>query len=349
MLSKTTLEGRIKGDWVSELKDSILEVQNLVKHYPIRSGILDRVYSRDKERSAVRAVDDVSFMVRDNETFGLVGESGCGKTTLGRAITMLNPPTSGKILFRGVDITKLRGEDLRQIRRKLQIVFQNPYSSLDPRQRVRTTIAAPLVAFDYKSEGRQAAVREAIQAVGLPSDIDYRFPHQLSGGQRQRVAIARALVLDPEFVVLDEPTSALDASVQAQILNLLRQIQEQRGISFVFISHNVKVVKFMADTIGVMYRGKLAEVGAPEALLEHPRHPYTISLISSVPKMDPCTRVDTSAFSGESLSDDESSDSCRFSSRCPYATDLCKTKEPLLREIDRGELVACHFAEDISN
>jgi oligopeptide/dipeptide ABC transporter ATP-binding protein len=280
------------------------------------------------------------------ETFGLVGESGSGKTTLGSTLMMLQPPSSGNIIFQGKKISGFKGKELRQIRKNIQIVFQNPYASLDPRQRVGDTVAEPLRVFKFEKREITLKVRRTIESVGLPLESLKRFPHQLSGGQRQRVAIARALVLDPEFIILDEPTSALDASVQAQILNLLRKIQDERKISFLFITHNVNVVKYMADRVAVMYAGKLVEIGLTHDILTHPLHPYTMALISSIPQMNPKTRTERT-LQGEVPSAIRPPAGCRFNPRCAYAQDLCRTTEPPLRLV-QGSLVACHFAETIS-
>lgn len=322
------------------MTEQLLEARNLKKHFPLRSGISNPL--RPRQRLQIRAVDGVSFAVGKKESLGLVGESGSGKTTLGRAVLMLEKPSSGQILFNGVDITVLRGEDLRQLRRKMQVVFQNPNSSLDPRQRMKDIISEPLRAFKGSlTSSIEETVSQVAAAVGLPEDGSMRFPHEFSGGQRQRIAIARALVLNPELIVLDEPTSALDASVQAQILNLLRRIQEQFGLSYLFITHNVNVVKYMADRIAVMYAGKLVEIGSTREVLEQPLHHYTIALISSVPDPDPETPLRNVSLKGEVPSALNPPSGCRFHPRCEHALDICRTTEPQLRQI-KGRLVACH-------
>jgi oligopeptide/dipeptide ABC transporter ATP-binding protein len=326
-----------------EIEDPILKVENLAKYYPVRRG-LRSLFSKSKLH--VKAVDDVSFAVKLGETFGLVGESGSGKTTLGSTLMMLQPPSSGSIIFQGKKISEFKGRELRQIRKNMQIVFQNPYASLDPRQRIGDIVAEPLRVFRYDKKEIVLKVNQTIESVGLPLGSLKHFPHQLSGGQRQRVAIARALVLDPEFIILDEPTSALDASVQAQILNLLRKIQEERKISFLFITHNVNVVKYMADRVAVMYAGKLVEVGLAIDVLKRPLHPYTIALISSIPQLNPKKRTEK-ALGGEVPSAINPPAGCRFNPRCPFSQDLCRTTEPPLRQVENS-LVACHFAESIS-
>ncbi len=326
-----------------EIQEPILKVENLSKYYPVRQGI--RSYFT-KKKLKIRAVDDVSFDVSLGETFGLVGESGSGKTTLGSTLMMLQPPSSGSIVFQGQKISEFKSGQLRQIRKSIQIVFQNPYASLDPRQRVGDIVAEPLKVFKVEKREIALKVKRTVESVGLPLESLKHFPHQLSGGQRQRVAIARALVLDPQFIILDEPTSALDASVQAQILNLLRKIQEERKISFLFITHNVNVVKYMADRVAVMYAGKLVEIGLTQDILKHPMHPYTMALISSIPQMNPKRRT-VKALGGEVPSAIRPPAGCRFNPRCAYAQDLCRTSEPALRQV-QNSLVACHFAETIS-
>jgi oligopeptide/dipeptide ABC transporter ATP-binding protein len=326
------------------LSNSLLEVENLVKHFPLPHSLYDR--ARGKTAGSIHAVDDVSFAIAKNETLGLVGESGSGKTTLGRAILMLEKPTSGRVIFQGQSISELKDDEMRPLRRKMQIVFQNPYSSLDPRARIKDIVAEPLRAFkDLNQDDREKAVMRAIAAVNLSPDSLTRFPHEFSGGQRQRIAIARALILEPEFIVLDEPTSALDSSVQAQILNLLRTLQEEMGLSYLLITHNVNVVKYMANRITVMYAGRLVEVGNTRDVLEHPLHPYTSALISSVPQPDPNRRMQTVAPIGEVPSMVNLPKGCRFNPRCPYAEEVCRNDEPPLRSILPSHYASCHFAE----
>lgn len=328
------------------MSSSILEVRNLAKYYPVRGAIASAVVKREK--LWVKAVDEVSFTLGFNETLGLVGESGSGKTTLGRAVLMLDAPTRGEILFKGESITKLKGEALRLKRREMQIVFQDPMSSLDPRQRLRDIVLEPLDAFQKYNKNIDQIKRlsETLASVGLPEDNLMRFPHQFSGGQRQRIAIARALILNPEFIVLDEPTSALDSSIQTQILNLLRRIQEERKLSYLFISHNVNVVKYMADRIAVMYCGKIIEVGRTRDVVENPLHPYTIALIASVPEPDPEKSINEKPLQGEIPSPVNVPPGCRFHPRCPYAKEICKTTQPELLQAETGHWSACHFAGD---
>ena len=325
---------------------SILEVRDLAKYYPVRGAMVSAAIK--KEKLWVKAVDGVSFNLGFNETLGLVGESGSGKTTLGRAVLMLDAPTRGEVSFKGENIAKFKGEALRLMRREMQIVFQDPMSSLDPRQRLRDIVLEPLNAFQRynKNLDQRKLLSETLASVGLHEDNLMRFPHQFSGGQRQRIAIARALILNPEFIVLDEPTSALDSSIQTQILNLLRRIQEERRLSYLFISHNVNVVKYMADRIAVMYCGKIIEVGRTRDVVEKPLHPYTIALISSVPQPDPERSINEKPMQGEIPSPVNVPPGCRFHPRCPYAQDICKTKQPELIQADSGHWSACHFADD---
>jgi len=335
-----------------ELTDdpNIVEAKSLKKYYRVRSGVTDRLMQREK--LWVRAVDNVSFSVIRNETLGLVGESGSGKTTLGRTILMLQRPTDGQVLFNGNDITKLKGEELRKIRRNMQIVFQNPMSSLDPRQRLKDIVLEPLLAFkeSKKDSDIKILLKDTLRSVGLPEDSMMRFPHEFSGGQRQRIAIARALIVNPQFIVLDEPTSALDSSIQTQILNLLRRIQEERKLSYLFISHNVNVVKYMAERMAVMYSGKIVEIGRVRDVLEHSLHPYTLALISSVPQPDPDKKMTSEdQVKGEVPSAVRVPSGCRFHPRCPYAEEVCKTTEPELVEISAGHWSACHFADSFQN
>src|SRR5579872_4981422 len=307
---------------------AVVEAKSLRKYFPVHKGVSDRVMRR--ENLWIRAVDSVSFAVSQNETLGLVGESGSGKTTLGRSILLLQRPTGGQVFFRSQEITKLKGEELRKLRRNMQIVFQNPMSSLDPRQRLKDIVLEPLYAFkeSKKDSEIKTLLKDTLQSVGLPEDSMMRFPHEFSGGQRQRIAIARALIVNPQFIVLDEPTSALDSSIQTQILNLLRRIQEERRLSYLFISHNVNVVKYMAERMAVMYSGKIVEIGAVREVLEKPLHPYTLALISSVPQPDPNKKMTPAdQVKGEIPSAVHVPSGCRFNPRCPYARDVCRTTE----------------------
>jgi len=329
---------------LSEASQKTVQVNNLSKYFEVRQGVTDRLLR--KKKLLIRAVDGVSFYINNNETLGLVGESGSGKTTLGRTVLMLERPTSGEIIF-DEDIARLNEDKLHEKRKLMQIVFQNPASSLDPRHRVKDILSEPLKAFGRLDENSYSRLVSVLKVVGLPEESLTRFPHEFSGGQKQRIAIARALVLDPKLLVLDEPTSALDSSVQAQVLNLLQSIQKERQLSFLFITHNVNVVKYMADRIAVMHNGKIVETGKTKDVIENPSHPYTISLISSVPKPDPSKKVVIGEDSTEAQSSIVIPLGCRYNPKCPYVEERCRTEEPKLREFESEHYVACHFAENI--
>jgi oligopeptide transport system ATP-binding protein len=317
----------------------LLEVRNLTHHFPARGGILRR------ERGTVHAVDDVSFVVNDRETLGLVGESGCGKSTLGRCIVRLLAPTSGEIVFAGRSIESLGTEALRPVRRELQIVFQDPYASLNPRKRVAEIVADPLRvhAIGDRKE-RRRRVDELLETVGLSPEHADRFPREFSGGQRQRIGIARALALQPRMIVADEPVSALDVSIQAQILNLFEDLQEQFGLTYLFIAHDLGVVRHVSHRIAVMYLGKLVEIAPAEALYASPIHPYTEALLSAMPVPDPdvSARRGRRILGGDVPSPLSPPAGCRFHTRCPYATDVCRGEEPPLTEYGGGHVAACH-------
>jgi peptide/nickel transport system ATP-binding protein len=319
----------------------LLEVRNLVKEFPVRSGaILQRTVG------AVHAVSDVSFRVPAGSTFGLVGESGCGKTTIGKMIVALERPNSGSIALGDVDVTRLRGSDLRRTRRDLQLMFQDPHASLDPRMRVGGIIGEPL-AIQHMGSGREQRNRvfELLGEVGLPRNAVERYPHEFSGGQRQRIGLARALTLNPRLIVADEPVSALDVSIRAQVLNLMKRLQAAHGLTYVVISHDLAVVKYMAERIGVMYLGKLVELGSASDIYERAAHPYTSGLIATIPVPDPAVARSKigSGIRGELPSPVNPPSGCRFRTRCPLAQEQCEAEEPALRSFGPGHQAACHF------
>jgi peptide/nickel transport system ATP-binding protein len=325
---------------VTSTAEHLLEIKNLVKEFPVTSGILQRSVG------SVHAVSDVSFAVAAGETFGLVGESGCGKTTIGRMIVALERPTSGEVTLEGTDISRLHGHELRRRRRDLQLMFQDPYSSLDPRMRVGAIIREPLTIQGIGSrQEQQDRVFELLGEVGLPRNSVERFPHEFSGGQRQRIGLARALTLNPQVIVADEPVSALDVSIRAQVLNLMKRLQAAHGLTFVVISHDLAVVKYMADRIGVMYLGKLVELGTSNDIYERHAHPYTAGLIGAIPVPDPAIARSRRGIgiTGELPSPINPPSGCRFRTRCPLAQDICAAEEPTLRSFGPGHVAACHF------
>ena len=320
--------------------EPLLQVKDLVKHFPVRG-------SRFGRRPAVRAVDGVSFHIRRGETFGLVGESGCGKTTTGRVILRLIPATGGHVRFAGQDVFKLRGRALAAWRRQAQIIFQDPYGSLNPRVTVGASIAEGLVVHGLGTQReREAQAHEALTAVGLRPEYARRYPHEFSGGQRQRIGIARALVLQPQLIVCDEPVSALDVSVQAQVLNLLRDVQAARSLTYLFIAHNLAVVRYIADRIGVMYLGKLVETAPGDELYRQPRHPYTQALLSAIPQPRPGERQERIVLGGDVPSPLHPPSGCPFHPRCAHVMPVCKQVMPPTREVGPGHTVACHLYED---
>ncbi len=324
----------------------VLEVRDLVKHFPITRGILFR-----KKIGEVKAVDGVSFTLRRGETLGVVGESGCGKSTLARLLVGLEQPTSGTILVRGENISQLRGAALSRARRNIQMVFQDPYTSLNPRMTVGDIVGEPFAIHPdvVPRNKRREAVQELLELVGLNPDHINRYPHQFSGGQRQRIGIARALALRPEIIICDEPVSALDVSIQAQVVNLLEELQDELGLSYIFIAHDLSVVRHISDRVAVMYLGKIVETGNDVDIYDHPTHPYTQALLSAVPVPDPTLRGhrDQIVLEGDPPSPANPPSGCRFRTRCWKAQDICAEQEPLL-EIRSSSThpSACHFAEE---
>ncbi|NMB02815.1 MAG: dipeptide ABC transporter ATP-binding protein [Firmicutes bacterium] len=320
-------------------QEVLLEVKNLVKHFPIRQGI---IFS--KQVGAVQAVDNVSFNVHKGETLGLVGESGCGKTTTGRVILRLIEPTSGQVIFDGKDVPSLPKDELRELRKDMQIIFQDPYGSLNPRMTVGDIIGEPLHIHNLaKGPEKEKRVRELLEVVGLSAFHARRFPHEFSGGQRQRVGIARALAVNPRLIICDEPVSALDVSIQAQVINLLQDLQREFDLTYLFIAHDLSVVKHISDRVAVMYLGKIVELTDKNELYRNPKHPYTQALLSAIPEADPTIKKERILLKGDVPSPINPPKGCRFHTRCPKVMDICKTQEPEFVDSGDGHFVACHL------
>lgn len=322
---------------------TLVQLERLTKHFPVRLGAFGQ------ERGTVQAVDDVSLEIRENETLGLVGESGCGKSTLGFTLLQLYRPTRGRVLFRDTDLTTLKDKQLRAFRQKLQIIFQDPYSTLNPRMTIGSAIAEPLRVHRLVAKQQvRTRVSELLEAVGLNESFVQRYPHEFSGGQRQRICIARTLACDPEFIVCDEAISALDVSIQAQIINLLKDLQEKHHLTYLFIAHDLAVVRNISDRVAVMYLGRLAEMAPKKALFEHPLHPYTRALLSAVPIPNPREEAKRQRviLRGDVPSSINPPPGCRFHPRCPLAVALCREQIPRWREVTPGHWVACHAVND---
>lgn len=323
--------------------EKLLEINDIKKYFPIKGGFLQRTIAN------VKAVDGVSLYIRRGETLGLVGESGCGKSTLGRTVARLYEPTEGEIIYDGVDIAGLKGKELKKLRQKMQIIFQDPYSSLNPRMNVSTIVGEAMLAHGLVRKGQEYTDRviQVVESCGLSDYHIFRYPHQFSGGQRQRIGLARALALNPEFVVADEPVSALDVSIQSQVLNLMMDLQEKMGLSYLFISHDLSVVKHISDRIGVMYLGSIVELANKNDLYNDPLHPYTRALLSAIPIADPTKIKKMEAIIGEIPSNVNIPTGCKFHTRCVYAKDMCREEVPEYREVKPEHFVACHFAGEI--
>jgi peptide/nickel transport system ATP-binding protein/oligopeptide transport system ATP-binding protein len=330
-----------KSTRANQAGENLIEVRNLVKYFPVMEGALRR------HVADVKAVDDVSFSIKQGETLGLVGESGCGKTTVSQTMVRLVEATGGRVFFRDQDVFAANAAQLKQLRRKMQIVFQDPYASLDPRLPIGDAIAEGLIIHGVGSpEERFAKVRSVLKLVGLEDYHASRYPHEFSGGQRQRIGIARALVLDPEFLILDEPVSALDVSIQAQVLNILKDLQDELGLTYMFVAHNLAVVEHISDRVAVMYLGKIAEIASRDDLFRQPLHPYTLALMSAIPMPDPERKRKRTILVGDVPSPLNPPSGCRFHPRCPIAQlPHCAAEEPQLRELQPGHWVACHYAE----
>lgn len=318
--------------------ETILEVRHLKKHFVLKKTIMG------KPLSTLKAVDDVSFVVKPGETLGIVGESGCGKTTMGRTILKLHQPTSGQIFFEGKDIAGYKAKEMRSLRTKMQIVFQDPYSSLPPRSTVGDILAEPVRVHKIVPANQvKEYVLKIMEQCGLRDYYYERYPHEFSGGQRQRICIARALAVNPQLIVCDEPVSALDVSIQAQIINLLKRIQEERKLTYLFISHDLSVVKYISDKIGVMYLGSMVEFGTKDEIFNNPLHPYTKALFSAIPNPDPDAKGERIILKGDIPSPANPPMGCKFHTRCPNATEICKHIEPKYKEQEPGHFVACHL------
>ncbi|MFW9993080.1 MAG: ABC transporter ATP-binding protein [Candidatus Odinarchaeota archaeon] len=323
-------------------QEELLRVENLFKYFPVKGGFFNRTVGH------LHAVDDVTFGLSKGRTIGVVGESGCGKTTLGRCLIRLLKPTSGKIFFDGVEITEFtRGKEFKKFRQKIQMVFQDPYASLDPRVSIGTSVGEPLAVNGYKKQEIGEKVLELLETVGLGEQHLDRFPHEFSGGQRQRICVARALILGPKFVILDEPTASLDVSVQAQVLNLLKKLQKQFDLTYMFISHDLSVVKHMSDLIMVMYLGKVMEIGPKNLFFREELHPYTRALFSAIPLPDPEARKTRILLTGDVPSPIDPKPGCRFRDRCQYALDICE-ETPELQELEKDHWMACHRAHELT-
>lgn len=321
----------------------ILKVSNLKQYFPIKGGIFSRTVNH------VKAVDDISFEVHEGETLSIVGESGCGKSTTGRAILRLENPTSGDILFNNQNLLKLNKRDMRAARKDIQVIFQDPFASLNPRKTVGKSIEEALVILtDMPKRKREERVADLLEKVGLRPEYANRYPHEFSGGQRQRIGIARALAPNPKFIICDEAVSALDVSVQAQVLNLLKKLQKEFNLTYLFISHDLGVVRFISDRIMVMYLGKIVEVGTKDEIFNNPQHPYTKALLSAIPEPDRKKRKKKIILKGDIPSPIDPPKGCRFHTRCPIATDYCKTHEPALERTEHGSQVACFYAGETS-
>jgi oligopeptide/dipeptide ABC transporter ATP-binding protein len=330
------------------MAEPLLEISHLVKHFPVTRGVVFR-----HEVAVVRAVDDITFSIAPGETLGLVGETGCGKTTAAKLCVRLLDPTFGSIRFEGEEVADASGSRLKQLRREMQVVFQDPYSSLNPRRTVGSIIADPLTIHGIGDDasGRRQRVQELMGQVGLSPEHYNRYPHQFSGGQRQRIGIARALALQPRLIVLDEPVSALDVSIQAQVINLLSELQEEFGLAYLLVAHDLSVVRHVSDRIAVMYLGKLMEVGSARAVFDRPIHPYTLSLYSAVPIPDPAEgrARERIVLRGDPPSPVNPPSGCRFHTRCPWATEICRQVEPPLTRYPNGQLAACHHPQNVSS
>lgn len=322
---------------------NLLEVKNLKKHFPLKT---DSIFSRAKP--VLKAVDGISFAIKPGETLGLVGESGCGKSTAGRVLLKLLEPTEGEIFFKGENITNFKGEKLRKLRREMQLIFQDPYASLNPRKTIEQTITEPMKIFNINKHERRKKLDRLLDVVGLSSYHKQRYPHEFSGGQRQRIGIARSLALEPDLVVCDEPVSALDVSIQAQVINLMEDLQDEFDLTYMFIAHDLSVVHHISDRVAVMYLGNLVEIGEAEEIYANPTHPYTQALLSAIPEARPENKKQRIILTGDLPSPANPPTGCKFHTRCPYAEDICRKEVPKLKQVStNGQQSACHFVKEV--
>ena len=321
----------------------LLEVKNVKKHFPLKRNTLF-----DTEKRFLRAVDGISFSVYPGETLGLVGESGCGKSTASKVILKLQEATAGDIYFKGENITHVKGEKLRKLRQDMQIIFQDPYASLNPRKTVEKIITEPMKIFNVPKAQRQKRLAELLDVVGLIHSQKSRYPHEFSGGQRQRIGIARSLALNPEFVVCDEPVSALDVSIQAQVINLMEELQDEFNLTYVFIAHDLSVVNHISDRVAVMYLGEIVEIGTVQEVYQSPQHPYTMALLSAVPEVNPQHEKERIILTGDLPSPSNPPNGCKFHTRCPFAEEICRMETPEFKHVsENGQMAACHFAKEV--
>lgn len=321
----------------------LLEVNNLKKYFPTKGTSL---FSRTKEM--VKAVDGISFTVKAGETLGLVGESGCGKSTAGRSILKLTEPTEGQLIYKGEDITNFRGEQMRKLRQEMQLIFQDPYASLNPRKTIEQTITEPMKIFQLEKTARSEKLNRLLEVVGLSSYHKSRYPHEFSGGQRQRIGIARSLALDPELVICDEPVSALDVSIQAQVINLLEDLQEEFNLTYIFIAHDLSVIHHISDRVAVMYLGELVEIGEAKEVYASPQHPYTQALLSAVPEANPHLEKERIILKGDLPSPANPPEGCKFHTRCPFAEAICRSEKPTMKQVSlTGQMASCHFVKEV--
>ncbi|MFD2761437.1 ABC transporter ATP-binding protein [Lentibacillus juripiscarius] len=323
--------------------NTLLEVSNIKKHFPLKNK---QLFS--SEKPVLKAVDGISFSVQKGETLGLVGESGCGKSTAGRVILKLLEASSGNIYFKGENITQFKGEQMRKLRKEMQVIFQDPYASLNPRKTIAQTIMEPMKIFQVPKDEQNQRLERLLDVVGLQSYHKYRYPHEFSGGQRQRIGIARALALDPELVICDEPVSALDVSIQAQVINLMEDLQQEFNLTYIFIAHDLSVVHHISDRVAVMYLGELVEIGNVRDVYQDPKHPYTQALLSAVPEADPYHEKQRVILKGDLPSPATPPQGCKFHTRCPFAEEICHTEKPVMKQVSPdGQMAACHFAKEV--